>query len=257
MKIELTGKRALVTGANSGVGEAIARALGAVGAKVAVNYVIHPERAQAIAGDLGKGALALEADVSNANAVDAMFKTLDERWGGVDILVNNAGIDGLREPGWASDPGHWRRVIDINLFGAYLCAREALARMTRDRSGVVINITSVHQRIAWSGFSAYAASKAGLSMMSQTLAQEAGPFGVRVLSVAPGAIRTPINADVWQDPKGLGDLLTKIPLGRMGEVGDIAGMVVVLASDVASYMTGTTVFVDGGMTDYPDFMHGG
>lgn len=258
MNIDLAGKRALVTGGNSGLGEAICRALGAAGARVAVNYVSHPEHARAIADDLqASGALTLAADVSNAGQVRAMFATLDAQWGGIDILVNNAGVDGVHALGWEADIDAWRRVIDINLVGAYLCAREALARMTRARAGVVINTTSVHERIAWSGYSAYTASKAGLSMLSQTLAQEAGAYGVRVLSIAPGAIRTPINAGVWQNPAGLADLLTKIPLGRMGEVDDIARMVVVLASDAAAYVTGTTVFVDGGMTDYPDFMHGG
>jgi NAD(P)-dependent dehydrogenase (short-subunit alcohol dehydrogenase family) len=258
MQIDLNGKRALVTGGNSGLGEAICRALGAAGARVAINYVSHPERASAIAADLAAtGALTLAADVSDPVAVHDMYTALDAHWGGIDILVNNAGIDGAHALAWEADLAQWRRVIDINLVGAYLCAREALARMTAQRAGVIINTTSVHERIAWSGYSAYTASKAGLSMLSQTLAQEAGAFGVRVLSVAPGAVRTPINASVWQDARGLADLLTKIPLGRIGEVGDIANLVVVLASDVAAYVTGTTVFVDGGMTDYPDFMHGG
>jgi glucose 1-dehydrogenase len=125
------------------------------------------------------------------------------------------------------------------------------------KSGVILNTSSVHQVIAWSGYSAYAASKSGLIMMANTLAQEAAPYGIRVLCIAPGAIATRINADVWQDPKGLNDLLTKIPMNRIGKPEDIAGMAVVLASDVASYMTATTVFIDGGMTDYPGFMHGG
>ena len=158
---------------------------------------------------------------------------------------------------WETDVDAWRKVIDINLGGAFLCAREALKRMTAQKSGVILNTSSVHEVIAWSGYSAYAASKAAVSMMAKTLAQEAGPHGVRVLCIAPGAIATPINANVWQDPAGLKDLLTKIPMNRIGKPEDIAGMAVVLASDVAGYMTATTVFVDGGMTDYPDFMHGG
>lgn len=260
MNIDLTGKRVLVTGGNSGLGEATSRAFSAAGAKVAVNYVVHPEAAQSIVQDLknaGHDALALQADVSDAGQVAHLFGALDDAWGGVDVLVNNAGIDGPRALGWDTDPAQWRRVIDINLQGPYLCAREALKRMTAAKSGVVINISSVHERIAWSGYSAYTASKAGLSMLSQTLAQEAGPFGVRVLCIAPGAIKTPINASVWQNPQGLSDLLTKIPLGRLGEVGDIAGLAVFLASDAAAYITGTTIFADGGMTDFPDFMHGG
>jgi NAD(P)-dependent dehydrogenase (short-subunit alcohol dehydrogenase family) len=129
--------------------------------------------------------------------------------------------------------------------------------MVAQRSGVIINISSVHEQIPWSGYSAYAASKAALSMLSKTLAQEAGPFGVRVLCIAPGAIRTSINAAVWQDPAGIRDLLGKIPLGRVGEPLDVARLAVVLASEVAGYVTATSIFVDGGMSDYPDFSHGG
>jgi NAD(P)-dependent dehydrogenase (short-subunit alcohol dehydrogenase family) len=186
-----------------------------------------------------------------------MFAALDKAWGGIDVLANNAGVDGKRALSWDIDIDAWRRVIDINLAGAFTCAREALKRMTAQKSGVIINTSSVHEVIAWSGYSAYTASKAGLSMMAKTMAQEAGPHGVRVLCIAPGAIATPINADVWQDPAGLADLLTKIPLNRVGRPEDIAGMAVVLASDIASYVTATTVYVDGGMTDYPGFMKGG
>jgi len=260
MRIDLSGKRVLVTGGNSGLGAAMVRAFAAAGAKVAVNYVEGPERAEALVASLtrdGGDAIAVNADVSAPDAVAKMFETLDTHWGGIDVLVNNAGIDGQRAPAWETDADAWRKVIDINLGGAFLCAREALKRMTARKSGVIINTSSVHEVIAWSGYSAYAASKAGLSMLSKTLAQEAGPHGVRVLCIAPGAIATPINADVWRDPAGLKDLLTKIPLDRIGTPEDVAGMAVVLASDIAAYITGTTIFVDGGMTDYPDFMHGG
>jgi len=260
MQIDLHGKRVLVTGGNSGLGAAMVRAFGASGAKVAINYVTHPETADALAADLKKGggdAIALQADVSAPDAVAGMFSALDKAWGGIDVLINNAGIDGPRAEAWESNVDAWRKVIEINLGGAYLCAREALKRMVAQKAGVVINTSSVHEVIAWSGYSAYVASKAGLSMMAKTLAQEAGPYGVRVLCIAPGAIATPINADVWKDPAGLKDLLDKIPMRRIGKPEDIAGMAVVLASDVASYVTATTVFVDGGITDYADFMHGG
>jgi NAD(P)-dependent dehydrogenase (short-subunit alcohol dehydrogenase family) len=186
-----------------------------------------------------------------------MFASIDMNWGGIDILVNNAGIDGTRNMSWEADLEAWRKVIEVNLMGAFYCAREALQRMTRQKSGVIINLSSVHEEIAWSGYSAYTASKAAVGMLTKTLAQEAAPYGVRVLSIAPGAIRTPINRAVWSDPQCLQDLLEKIPLQRIGEPAEIARMVVVLASDVASYVTGRTVFVDGGMTDYPDFSHGG
>ena len=176
---------------------------------------------------------------------------------GVDVLVNNAGIDGPRAVGWEADLAAWRRVLDINLFGAYTCAREALRRMVPARAGVIVNLTSVHERIPWTGYSAYTASKAGLSMLTQTLAQEAAPSGVRVVAIAPGAIQTPISQDVWSNPETLADLLSKIPMGRMGRPEEIAQMAVILASDVAGYVTGTTVFVDGGMVDYAAFMRGG
>jgi len=260
MNIRLDGQRALVTGGNSGIGAAIALALAEAGAQVAINYVTHPDTAQEMVTQIdtaGGRALALEADVADPVAIAALFAQLDSAWGGIDILVNNAGIDGGRALSWEADLAAWRKVIDINLLGAFFCAREALQRMTAQQSGVVVNISSVHEEIAWSGYSAYAASKAAVSMLTKTLAQEAAPFGVRVLSVAPGAIKTPINRSVWCDPQNLEDLLEKIPLNRIGEPAEIARMVVVLASEVASYVTGRTVFIDGGMTDYPDFAHGG
>jgi glucose 1-dehydrogenase len=260
MQINLHGKRVLVTGGNSGLGAAMVRAFGAAGAKVGINYIANPQDAEALVKtlkDQGGEAIAIKANISAPDDVAHMFAALDEVWGGVDVLVNNAGIDGPRAVSWEADVDAWRRVIDINLCGAFLCAREALKRMVAQKAGVIINTSSVHEVIAWSGYSAYAASKAGLSMMAKTLAQEAGPYGVRVLCLAPGAIATPINASVWQDPAGLKDLLEKIPIGRIGKPEDIANMAVVLASDVAGYMTATTVFVDGGITDYANFMHGG
>ncbi|AOR80724.1 glucose 1-dehydrogenase (plasmid) [Novosphingobium resinovorum] len=260
MDIDLTGKRVLVTGGNSGLGAAIAKAFSAEGACVAINYLVNPEETDTLVKQFvtaGGKALGLMADISDAEAIEAMFEEIDEAWGGIDILVNNAGIDGHAALGWEAEPDAWGKVIDINLKGAFLCARAALKRMVPQKSGVVLNTSSVHEVIAWTGYSAYTASKAGVSMMSKSLAQEAAPHGVRVLCIAPGAIRTPINKAVWSDPETYKDLLTKIPLGRIGEAEDIARMAVVLASDVAGYITGTTVFVDGGMTDYPSFAHGG
>ncbi len=260
MDIRLDGKRALVTGGNSGIGEAVVLALAEAGAKVAVNYVGHPEAAEALVQKIKsqKGeALALLADVSDPQAVTGMFAAIDKTWGGLDLLVNNAGIDGAHALAWESDIAAWKKVIEINLFGAYHCAREALKRMTAQKSGVIVNVSSVHEEIAWSGYSAYTASKAAVSMLTKTLAQEAAPLGVRVLSIAPGAIRTPINRSVWSDPDNMKDLLEKIPLDRIGEPKEVAQMVAIMASDAASYVTGRTVFVDGGMTDYPDFSHGG
>jgi NAD(P)-dependent dehydrogenase (short-subunit alcohol dehydrogenase family) len=186
-----------------------------------------------------------------------MFQEVDTKWGGLDILVNNAGMDGKHGLAWEIKLEEWQRVLEVNLYGGFYCAREALKRMVPRKQGVILSTSSVHEEIAWSGYSAYTMSKAGLSMMTKTLAQEAAPHNVRVLSLAPGAIRTPINKSVWSDPAAMKDLLTKIPLNRIGEPEEIARMAVVLVSDVASYVTGRTVFVDGGMTDYPSFAEGG
>jgi glucose 1-dehydrogenase len=259
VEIALPGKRALVTGANSGIGAAIARALGEAGASVAINYLADSAAAAELAAAIsGHGrALAIQADVSDPQAVAGMFRQLDQAWGGVDILINNAGIDGVRALAWEADLPLWRKVIEINLFGAFYCAQQALARMVAQRSGIVLNVTSVHEEIAWSGYSAYTASKAAVGMLTKTLAQEAAPHGVRVLAIAPGAVQTPINRAVWSDPASRQDLLAKIPLNRLGEPDEIARMVVVLVSDIASYVTGRTIFVDGGMTDYPNFAEGG
>jgi NAD(P)-dependent dehydrogenase (short-subunit alcohol dehydrogenase family) len=260
MEIRLDRQRILVTGANSGLGAAIARELAASGARVAVNYLVHPEATEALLAELRAGgaqALGLQADVSDAAQVTAMYAQLDRQWGGIDALVNNAGIDGAQAHAWEADPAAWERVLRVNLYGSFLCARGALQRMVPQRSGVILNMSSVHERIAWSGFSAYTASKAGLGMLTQTLAQEAAPFGIRVLALAPGAIKTPINQNVWSNPDTLRDLLTKIPLGRMGEPEEIARVATFLVSGMASYMTGSTVYCDGAMSDYPEFAHGG
>jgi glucose 1-dehydrogenase len=260
MNITLKGKRALVTGGNSGIGAAVVKALVDAGAKVAINYLVHPESTQSIVKEIQSKngeVISIQSDVSDPAAVAKMFEQLDKEWGGIDILINSAGIDGARAFAWEADLSAWQKVIEVNLFGSFYNSREALKRMIPQKSGVILNVSSVHEIVAWSGYSSYTTSKAGLSMMTKTLAQEAAPYGVRILSVAPGAIKTPINRAVWSNPDSLRDLLEKIPLNRLGEPEDIARMVVVLVSDVASYVTGRTVFVDGGMTDYPDFSHGG
>jgi len=260
MEIHLTGKRVLVTGSSSGIGAAIAEHMGAAGAKVAVNYRSSEEGAEDTVKkivDAGGEAFKVQADISDATAVEKMFAELDERWGGIDVLINNAGIDGDKVASWEIEAKDWKNVIDINLLGTFYCSQQALKRMIPAESGVILNISSVHEEIAWSGHSAYTASKAGISMMMKTMAQEASPHGVRVLAVAPGAIRTPINEHVWSDPERLKDLKSKIPMNRIGETDEVARLVVVLVSEVGSYVTGETIFIDGGMTDYPSFAHGG
>ena len=260
MEIQVNGKRVLVTGGNSGIGEAMALAFADAGANVAVNYVANePAAKQLVQAIVAKGrqALALKANVADEQEVAQMFAEIDRAWGGIDVLLDNAGIDGKRMFGFDAGQPDIERVVQVNLVGAFYCAREALKRMVPQKSGVVLFTTSVHQRIAWSGHAAYVATKAGVEMMMKTLAQEAGPYGVRVLSVAPGAVATPINAAVLNDKAWQQDLKTKVPLQRIGRPDEIASVALFLASDIASYMTATTVFVDGGMTDYPAFAHGG
>ena len=260
MEIHLTGKRALVTGGNSGIGASIATELARAGAKVAINYIRHPETAEQLVRDIQSGggeAVSIEADVSSYDSVGKMFTALDDTWGGIDILINNAGIDGTKADSWEAELKDWEQVIGINLMGNFYCSRQALKRMVPQRSGVILSTSSVHELIAWTGHSAYTSSKAGISMLTKTLAQEAAPYGVRVLALAPGAIKTTINQNVWDNKQGLDDLLEKIPLHRIGDPEEVARMAVVLVSDTASYVTGRTIFVDGGMTDYPDFAHGG
>lgn len=260
MDIQLNGKRVLVTGGNSGIGEAMALAFAEAGANVAVNYVANEPAAKQLVQAIeakGRRALALKANVADEQEVGRMFDEIDRAWGGIDVLLANAGIDGKRMLSFDAGEPDIERVVQVNLVGAFYCARAALKRMVPQKSGVVLFTTSVHQRIAWSGHAAYVATKAGVEMMMKTLAQEAGPYGVRVLSVAPGAVATPINAAVLNDKAWQQDLKKKVPLQRIGQPDEIASVALFLASDRASYITATTVFVDGGMTDYPSFAHGG
>lgn len=259
--IDLKGRKALITGGESGLGAATALSLAEAGADVAITYHDTPDAADAVAAKakaFGVNAAVVRlADVASDADVAALFQWLDRQFGGIDILVNNAGIDGARALCADSDPAAWRRVIDVDLVGAYHCAREAVNRMAKKKRGVIINTTSVHEFIPWTGYSAYTSAKAGLSMFSKTLAQEVAEQGIRVIAIAPGAIKTPINANVWQDPKGLADLDAKIPMGRIGEPEEIGHTIAFLCSDLAGYITGVTVAIDGGMLLYPDFRHGG
>jgi len=260
MNIRLDGKRALVTGGNSGIGASIVNELADAGAQVAINYLDHPEVAEQMAQTIqqkGGQAITVQADIANIESVEAMFSQIDEAWGGIDILINNAGVDGDYMTSWQADINKWKQVIEINLFGTFYCANQALVRMVPQKMGVILSTSSVHETIAWTGHSAYTSSKAAISMLTKTLAQEVAPHNVRVLALAPGAVKTTINKDVWDNPAGLKDLLEKIPMARIGEPTEIAQVAVFLVSDVASYITGRTIFVDGGMTDYPEFAHGG
>jgi glucose 1-dehydrogenase len=263
----LKGQKALVTGANSGIGEACAIGLGAAGAAVVVNYVSKPEDAERVVKAIqasGSDAIALKADVSKESEVLAMFAEMLKAWGTIDILVNNAGLQ--RDAAFQNMTlDQWNLVINVNMTGQFLCAREAVREFLRrgvvpsvsSAAGKIICMSSVHEVIPWGGHVNYAASKGGVMLMMKSMAQELAPKKIRCNSVGPGAIKTPINRDAWETPEALESLLHLIPDGRIGLPEDIARAVVWLASDQSDYVTGTTLFVDGGMTLYPGFATGG
>jgi len=263
----LVGQKALVTGANSGIGEAAAIALGQAGADVVVNYVAGEDRAQAVVDTIrrsGPEAYAYKADVSQEDQVEGMFRDMVERFGTVDILVNNAGLQ--RDAAFHDMTlAQWNTVIGINLTGQFLCARAAVREFLRRgvvpavscAAGKIICMSSVHEVIPWAGHANYAASKGGIMLMMKSIAQELAPRRIRVNSVAPGAIRTPINTSAWDTEKAYAQLMALVPYKRIGEPDDIARAVVWLASDDSDYVVGTTLFVDGGMTLYPGFTEGG
>ncbi|MGC9128751.1 MAG: glucose 1-dehydrogenase [Acidithiobacillus sp.] len=261
LNLDLQKRVALVTGASGGLGQAITTTLAAAGARVAVHYGKDAQgAAQAVESIRQQGgeAQAFAADVADVAAVRELVAAVEQRFGSLDILVNNAGMDGPHQlVGADDDPKAWEKVLAVDLLGPYYTARAAIPIMERQKRGVIVNITSVHEFIPWEGYSAYASAKAGLSMFTKTLAQETADRGIRVVAVAPGAIQTPINASVWGNPDTLKDLDEKIAMGRLGKPEEVAQVVAFLASDLASYITGTTLAVDGGMLIYPDFRHGG
>ena len=264
---KLKGQSALVTGANSGIGKAVAIALANDGANVVVNYVTKPEVAQQVVDEIkanGGNAIALPADVSKEDQVQAMFQAMYKEFGTIDILVNNAGLqkDAAFENMSLAD---WQLVIDVNLTGQFLCAREATREFLRrgiipERSvaaGKIICMSSVHEVIPWGGHVNYATSKGGVMLLMKSMAQELAPKKIRVNSIGPGAIQTPINRSAWETPEALNSLLTLIPYNRIGQPEDIGKVAVWLASDESDYITGTTIFADGGMTLYPGFSTNG
>jgi glucose 1-dehydrogenase len=263
----LAGQRALVTGANSGIGAEVARGLAAAGARVVVNYVVGPDKAEEVVAEIraaGGTAIALQADVSKEDQVEAMFARMIDAFGSIDILVNNAGLqrDAALHRMSLKD---WQFVLDVNLTGQFLCARAAVREFLRrgpqpelSRAlGKIICMSSVHDRIPWAGHTNYAASKGGVMLLMQSMAQELADKGVRVNSISPGAIKTPINTGAWATPEAERELLRLIPYKRVGEPHDIAHAAVWLASDASDYINGATLYVDGGMTLYPGFEAGG
>lgn len=263
----LKGQKALVTGANSGIGKATAICLAQAGADVVVNYFSGDDAAQQVVADIqksGSKAIAHLADVSREDQVQAMFKRMIEEFGTIDILVNNAGLqqDAAFEEMTLQQ---WNTVLNVNLTGQFLCAREAVREFKRRgvvkevscAAGKIICMSSVHEVIPWAGHVNYAASKGGVMLMMKSIAQEVARYRIRVNSIGPGAIRTPINTAAWEAPAAYDELMKLIPYNRIGEPEDIGRAAVWLASDHADYVNGITLFVDGGMTLYPGFAEGG
>ncbi|MGO4455838.1 SDR family oxidoreductase [Streptomyces sp. M-16] len=263
----LKGQKALVTGANSGIGKATAIGLGKAGADVVVNYVADRDSAEEVVREIasyGVRAEAYEADVSQEDQVVAMVDRMVREFGTIDIMVANAGLQ-RDAPFTEMTLAQWQKVLDVNLTGQFLCAREATKEFMRRgvvpevscAAGKIICMSSVHQIIPWAGHVNYASSKGGVQMMMETLAQELAPHRIRVNAVAPGAIRTPINRDAWETPQAREELLKLIPYKRIGDPEDIAHAVVALSSDLMDYVVGATLYVDGGMTLFPGFATGG
>ncbi len=263
----LTGQKALVTGANSGIGKAVAIALGNAGASVMVNYLRSEEQAREVVDQIeagGSRAIAHRADVSDETQVLAMYARMMEEMGTIDILINNAG---LQQDATFDEMtlAQWQQVIQVNLTGQFLCAREAVREFKRRgvvpevscSAGKIICMSSVHEIIPWAGHVNYAASKGGVMLMMKSIAQEVAPHRIRVNSIAPGAVRTPINTAAWQTPEAYERLMTLVPYKRIGEPEDIGRAAAWLASDHADYINGISLVVDGGMTLYPGFATGG
>lgn len=263
----LQGQKAIVTGGNSGIGRAVAEALGRAGADVLVNWVSGQDEAREVVRvihEAGSKALEHEADVTDEAQVREMFQRACDELGTVDILVNNAGIQ-KDAPFHEMTLEQWHAVLSVNLTGQFLCAREAVREFRRRgvvkevscAAGKVICMSSVHEIIPWAGRVNYAASKGGVSMMMRSLAQEVAPQRIRVNGIAPGAIKTPINQEAWSTPESRDALLELIPYGRIGDPNDVGRAAVWLSSDQSDYVTGATLVIDGGMTLYPGFATGG
>ncbi len=263
----LRGQKALVTGASSGIGKGVAIALGHAGADVVVNYLSGDNTAQEVVEEIQQGgsrAFAHQADVSMEGQVQEMFRRMIQEFGTIDILINNAGLQ-QDAPFEEMTLDQWNKVLNVNLTGQFLCAREAVREFKRRgivkevscAAGKIVCISSVHEVIPWAGHVNYAASKGGVMLMMKSIAQEVAPFRIRVNSIAPGAIRTPINTEAWETPEAYSDLMKLVPYKRIGETDDIGRAAVWLSSDFADYVTGISLIVDGGMTLYPGFESGG
>jgi glucose 1-dehydrogenase len=269
MDKKLQGQIAIITGASSGIGAGVSRSLAAAGAKVVINHPVAATQpaAETVLAEIkseGGDGIVYQCDVSKEAEVQKMFADVVEKYGTVDILVNNAGLQ-RDSPFQDMTLEQWNFVLGVNLTGQFLCAREAIREFIRrgpvpEKSraiGKIICMSSVHEVIPWGGHANYAASKGGIMMLMKSIAQEFAPYKIRINSIGPGAIKTPINHQAWATPEAEKSLLTLIPYNRVGVVEDIGAAAVWLASDDSDYVTGTTLFVDGGMTLYPGFSTNG
>lgn len=248
--MDLVGKTALVTGANSGIGRAIALALGNAGADVAVNYVVNGEAAEEVRRQIegvGRRCIAVKADISQADQVASMVGRTVAELGRIDILVNNAGVQ-VRKPFVDLTMDDWDRMLSVDLHGAFFVTLYAVREMVKGGSGRIINITSVHQTVPKPEFAPYCVAKAGVGMLTQVLSSELAPYKINVNNIAPGAIETPMNKDLLENPDLLRKTIDEVPLGRLGRPEEVAAMAVYLASPEADYITGATFVIDGGLS---------
>jgi len=249
--MKLEGKTVLITGGSQGIGQGIALRLAEEGADVVVDYVGSSESADATVAQIqkrGRRGLAVQADISSVGEIHGMLKQAVDSFGGVDVLINNAGVE-KHASIWEATEHDYDLVLTINLKGAFFASQAFVQhRMAAKKPGKIINVSSVHEELPFPHFTSYCASKGGMKMMMRNLSIELAPYGITVNNIAPGAIETPINTALLNDPPKLKALLDNIPLARLGQVSDVAGVAAFLASSDADYITGATIVVDGGLT---------
>lgn len=253
----LSGRTALVTGASKGIGSATARRLADDGSAVVVNYSGSVEEAEQLVAEIGRDggeAVAIQGDVSREDDVRELFARGRQQMGPIDVLINNAGVEKAC-PLQDMALEDWQRVIDVNLTGAFLCCREFARELIKEGlPGVIVNVSSVHEVIPWRNFSHYCASKGGLRLFGQSIAHELAPHAIRVVGIGPGAIATPINEEMLADPEERQKVESQIPWGRIGSAEEVAAAIAWLAGPEADYVVGSTLFPDGGMLLYPNFV---